>query len=503
MIMQIIKKTNVIFIISFIWFFTFACVAPTNNKITIHGKVIGSKANSVRHTIPINNLCYWGFYDTVKIDSTGNFQINLETQKTSFIEIIINKSNVLLIVEAGDVINLTYDFTRKDELIDIEGNNASGQLLLNKLPNPFTLRMVGATRFLDTLNVDEVEIETEKKRKKDFSSFNQLFEQVKISASFLEFAKSDRACYYEALKATYVLVKFLRTDHNELTSFPSEFKIFWKNIFEHSPITKNKFFYSRWWYDYAENFLNYNEFLDDSFSIKKLEEIYTNGKIHSHNLSIAKLYIDNNKMLEFYTAKYLYDAAIQKDYEKELITLFEKFISTFPESPYSDHISYVIKPIIAYHKAQMDDFEIDLVLNPDSLNSIKDCIKRFSGKPLFIDVWASWCGPCKEEFKYKANLDKLLHDYGFELLYISIDDERSEDKWKEMIKGYKLTGKHVRANKNLDKDLREIFNRGGAISIPWYMIINKHGEIVVEHASKPSQISMLEEQLLKAKANHE
>ena len=122
-------------------------------------------------------------------------------------------------------------------------------------------------------------------------------------------------------------------------------------------------------------------------------------------------------------------------------------------------------------------------------------IKLFRGKKVFIDIWATWCSPCKAEFAYKAKLLEVLKLKGYEILYISIDDEARDQQWKDLIKYYNLEGHHIRTNKTFSDDLRALFNQNKTIVIPWYIIINENGDIVKLHAHRPSEIGELEKEL--------
>jgi len=64
-------------------------------------------------------------------------------------------------------------------------------------------------------------------------------------------------------------------------------------------------------------------------------------------------------------------------------------------------------------------------------------------------------------------------------------------QWLDMIKFYDLKGNHLRATKELSKDLHDM----GIKYIPWYILIND-GEIVKKRAQNPSKIKDLEKQLL-------
>ena len=114
---------------------------------------------------------------------------------------------------------------------------------------------------------------------------------------------------------------------------------------------------------------------------------------------------------------------------------------------------------------------------------------------MFVDIWATWCGPCKAEFAYRNELASILQSKNIGMLYLSIDKQEKDTQWKEMMKFYNLEGYHVRAGEELVSDLRRIYNQKGMIAIPWYLIIDENGTIVVEHAKSPSQIKELEKQL--------
>lgn len=137
------------------------------------------------------------------------------------------------------------------------------------------------------------------------------------------------------------------------------------------------------------------------------------------------------------------------------------------------------------------DLAIHFMENTDGISSFDELIARFVGEKVFVDVWATWCGPCKEEFAYKDPLHQILKEKGYTMLYLSLDEEKNDGKWREMVSFYGLNGEHIRASEALLQDLRKLFNQNGTLAVPWYLIVDEKGEIIHLHAPRPSEMDKL------------
>ena len=58
-----------------------------------------------------------------------------------------------------------------------------------------------------------------------------------------------------------------------------------------------------------------------------------------------------------------------------------------------------------------------------SLEGAKASLSDFAGKVVVVNVWATWCGPCRKELPSLESLDQLLEDEAFAVLALSIDED--------------------------------------------------------------------------------
>ncbi len=101
----------------------------------------------------------------------------------------------------------------------------------------------------------------------------------------------------------------------------------------------------------------------------------------------------------------------------------------------------------------------------------------FKGQSLFIDLWASRCVECRRYFRLKNSVDSFLDKHKIVRLFISVDDLKAKEAWKDLIYRYQLKGYHLLAGEELIKDIKQRIHAHRAADPHRYIIV-QNGKIV-------------------------
>ena len=105
------------------------------------------------------------------------------------------------------------------------------------------------------------------------------------------------------------------------------------------------------------------------------------------------------------------------------------------------------------------------------------------GKIVYVDVWATWCGPCKREIPYLKEVEAEYHGKEIAFVSISIDVKKDYDAWRSMVTDKELGGIQLMA----DNDWKSKFVTDyGIRGIPRFILIDTEGNIVNSDAPRPS-----------------
>ncbi len=129
----------------------------------------------------------------------------------------------------------------------------------------------------------------------------------------------------------------------------------------------------------------------------------------------------------------------------------------------------------------------------EDMDGKKYSLQDFTGKFVYIDTWATWCGSCIKEEPY---FEKLIIDYqGKEIEYLSVSLDENRKSWEDYLIKNNKGGLNLIAVADFKSDIAVGFQ---VRAVPTFILIDKDGKIVDANAPRPSspEIRMVIDSLL-------
>lgn len=265
---------------------------------------------------------------------------------------------------------------------------------------------------------------------------------------------------------------------------------------------RSKYSYEPYERTLVENIKN-RDSLDEA-AISKIIEKGINDEYAALNTT------EYNDLIDFYVASklnkigrkltlnerfnYLADSNILTGSTKEVyLSRFMAWVIRTPDSIYSPLFKRYDKIVYNQKMKQNVISRRNDYVNPTAspsifvdnsrVNSITDIFKKYKGKIIYLDFWASWCIPCRAEMPNAAILKENLKGKNIVFLYFGYNDK--EKAWTKARNQFEIAGEHYLLNEKMIKEADELFGISG---IPHYAIIDKDGKIISKRADRPNDI---------------
>lgn len=346
-------------------------------------------------------------------------------------------------------------------------------------------------RLLLSRNVDDWEMELYDERKNQLDFLKNYPAKDKLSADFQKLAEAEiRWNYWHLLLAYSITRSNLDTKLTRVVSLPSVM------IEELDPqkIQDESLLISESYRNFLPFFVTYFNSQDQKF-VKYADQVkaisdknnyalkYLKGKVLDYTLS--KMLYDYCGRITSSAAKYWISQVSSENYRKLLISHCQETLNRKEE-------------VAAKKKEKEEKGQSQKELTNSSEYPVLTDLKgnqfnfaKYKGKVIYVDFWASWCGPCRQEFPFSKKIHASLTEKqkkNIVFLYISIDED--PDNWKNAIEKLQLdNGEHGYSEGGWASEVVRKYQING---IPRYMIIDKNGTIVQLDAVRPSNPATLE-----------
>ena len=129
--------------------------------------------------------------------------------------------------------------------------------------------------------------------------------------------------------------------------------------------------------------------------------------------------------------------------------------------------------------------DIDMLDKEGNTVNLSDVIKP--GQYTLLEIWASWCGPCRGEIPNVKKAYETYHEKGVEFLSVSID--KDEVAWRKALEDEQMPWCQVLAPQ-AGKEVKELYQFS---AIPFIVVIDREGKIVGKNLRGQILLNKLEE----------
>ena len=114
------------------------------------------------------------------------------------------------------------------------------------------------------------------------------------------------------------------------------------------------------------------------------------------------------------------------------------------------------------------------------INGKRFDLSDFKGKYVYMDIWATWCGPCKVQIPYMKQLEEQFRDAPIHFVSVSVDNDDDKPVWAKMVRENEMSGVQLFAGRenNFGFDYKIQY-------IPTFILIDKEGNIINPTAPAP------------------
>jgi thiol-disulfide isomerase/thioredoxin len=427
-----------------------SCAEDKPSYVVIHGAIDNNDSESL--------MVYGNELDaSIEIDENASFRDTLEIPQDGYYTLRIGRERTSIYLTKGSELGVTVNAPEFDESIVYTGNLAAennylaAKYLLSEQEKSFSeIYKMNEEDFLNEIK------EMKSKYVELLNSSENLSESfIKQETKELEY---EKVVNHENYKAYYIYLTGDKSFDVSDNFYDSLMDIDYKDTTEYR-ISEG----------YRKMLLTHYGRLADEGSDKE-EYNKTVSFLSLVDESLPKGFAKDQVMFDFLKYNLKADSYLEKAY-----TIFKEANSNEANLNEVTDRYKLLNTIVPGKRSPQFEYE-NFKGGTSSLN-------EFEGKYVYLDIWATWCGPCKREIPHLKKIEEDYKDKNLAIISISIDVKKDYDKWREMVEEKELGGTQLFA----DNDWSSKFIKDyGIKGIPRFILLDKQGNIVSSDAPRPS-----------------
>ncbi len=147
---------------------------------------------------------------------------------------------------------------------------------------------------------------------------------------------------------------------------------------------------------------------------------------------------------------------------------------------------FVVVPASAEEMPSAAPFFALTMQTPDGKPVVFESLK---GKPLIVNFWARWCGPCRKEIPDLAEMHARYKDKGLVIIGVAVEDAGNRDSVREFAKAYEMSYMLVIGGSQKSIELMQSIGNPKS-GLPFTVVIDRQGKIVAKKLGAMSKADM-------------
>ena len=456
----------------------------------ISGIVKGVPPQSIMFKQDTNYLNIKPLLKEVLLDGS-DFTTELKIIKPGPWELQCNDEALQLFLEPGDDFSVEFIVGSINKGATFKGKGELHNQFLYEFYNTFKNEYDTAqTRknILDAGGIDEFEIALYNTRKKQKDFYNNYKSKESFSPAFKGFIENLIRYNYLGSLVAFPIIRGNNSANTVVGALPEIMLSEIKPEDGKNPDAMSGRYYRLFVYYYtiysASKNNGFNKFTDHGTSLEakyKVARDFFETKAFTYFL--AKFLLDNGSKIPQVPLKRFYNVLATEDKEGFYSSVVNERCGTFINAEIKKEDKQAVQ-MFMYPSAPAG-------FTAKTLEGKTVSLDDFKGKVIYIDFWASWCGPCRQQFPFAKELKEKFTEKEKKkivFLYISIDE--NEESWRSAIEKLEIHGFHTISPGNWSSEACRFFKIS---SIPRYMLIDKSGNIVDENAKRPGDSAIYED----------